>query len=58
MKQLTERKEILISEKQAETLRKLKHYGVNVNQFIRSAIREKINRDYQKIKEPKVSAPF
>ena len=53
-KQLTVRKEVMISEKQAETLKKLKSYGVNVNQFIRAAIREKIQREYKQIKEPKI----
>ena len=37
---------IRFSEKQAESLQKLKDYDVNVNQFIRIAIAEKIKRDF------------
>lgn len=40
-----------LQQKQAfETLEK---YGVNVNQFIRSSVKEKIKRDWPKIKEEK-----
>ena len=40
-----------MQQKQAfETLEK---YGVNVNQFIRSSVKEKIKRDWPKIKEEK-----
>ena len=51
---------IRFSEKQAESLQKLEDYGVNVNQFIRLAIREKINRDWKSIKEEKerIRLPF
>ena len=37
---------IRFSEKQAETLQKLKDYDVNISQFIRLAIAEKIKRDF------------
>ena len=51
---------IRFSEKQAETLQKLKDYDVNVSQFIRIAISEKIKRDGKQIKEKKerVKLPF
>ena len=45
MKQFTERKVIMISKIQANSLDKLKDYNVNVSQFIRQAIKEKIQRD-------------
>ena len=44
---------IRFSEKQAESLQKLKDYDVNVSQFIRLAISEKIKRDWKSIKEKK-----
>ena len=51
---------IRFSEKQAESLQKLKNYDVNVSQFIRIAIAEKIKRDWKTIKEKKerVKIPF
>lgn len=51
---------IRFSEKQAESLQKLKDYDVNVSQFIRIAIAEKIKRDWKTIKEKKerVKIPF
>ena len=51
---------IRFSEKQAETLQKLKDYDVNVSKFIRLAIYEKIKRDWKHIKEKKerVKLPF
>ena len=51
---------IRFSEKQAESLQKLKDYDVNVSQFIRLAIAEKIKRDWKQIKEEKqrVKLPF
>ncbi len=36
---------IRITKTQKQTLDKLKGYNVNVSQFIRNAIKEKINRD-------------
>lgn len=41
----------MISEVQKESLETLKAYNVNVSQFIRQAIKEKINRDWKSIKE-------
>ena len=51
---------IRFTEKQAESLQKLKDYDVNVSQFIGLAISEKIKRDWKSIKEKKeqVKLPF
>ena len=51
---------IRFSKQQSESLRKLKDYDVNVSQFIRIAISEKIKLDWQQIKEKKerVKLPF
>ena len=51
---------IRFSEKQAETLQKLKDYDVNISKFIRLAIAEKIKRDWKQIKSEKqrVKLPF
>ena len=60
MNKLTIIHTIRFSEKQAESLQKLKDYDVNVSQFIRHAIAEKIKRDWKQIKEKKerVKLPF
>lgn len=60
MEKLTVRQVIMISEKQAESLSILKQYDVNVSQFIRQAIKEKIQREWKTIKEKKerVKLPF
>jgi len=49
-----------ISKTQKMTLEKLKFRRVKVSEFIRVAIKEKIERDYQelKIKEQKIKIPF
>lgn len=51
---------IRFSKQQAESLKKLKDYDVNVSKFIRLAIAEKIKRDWRQIKEEKqrVKLPF
>ena len=51
---------IRFSKQQSESLQKLKEYDVNVSQFIRLAISEKIKRDWKQIKEEKqrVKLPF
>ena len=51
---------IRFSKQQSESLQKLKDYDVNVSQFIRLAISEKIKRDWKQIKEEKqrVKIPF
>ena len=46
----TERQVIMISKIQTESLEKLRGYNVNVSQFIRQAIKEKINREWKQIK--------
>ncbi|MBK9936755.1 MAG: hypothetical protein IPP05_22215 [Cytophagaceae bacterium] len=45
---------------QFNSLQKLKQYDVNVSQFIRIAIKEKIKRDWKIIKEEKekIKLPF
>lgn len=53
MSKLTELEQIRISKEQKDTLKKLKEYNIKVPQFIRDAIREKIKRDWPKIKEYK-----
>ena len=60
MKQYTEIYTIRFSKKQAETLEILKIYDVNVSQFIRSAISEKLKCDWKSIKEnkEKIKLPF
>ena len=60
MSKLTVIHTIRFSEKQVESLQKLKDYDVNISQFIRLAISEKIKRDWKSIKEKKerVKLPF
>jgi len=60
MKLRTVRQTIMISEIQAKSLATLKKYDVNVSQFIRQAIKEKLQRDWKEIKEHKnkVKLPF
>ena len=53
MKQLANNYTIRFTDVQISTLNKLKDYDINISQFIRIAIAEKIKRDYRKIKEPK-----
>ena len=58
--QYTYKKQIGFTETQRKSLQKLEKYGVNVNQFIRAAIAEKITRDWKQIKEEKekIKLPF
>ena len=60
MKINTVRQVIMISETQAQSIKKLKEYDVNVSQFIRQAIKEKLQRDWPEIKEKhkKIKMPF
>ncbi len=60
MKQLTKSKSIRITEQQFNSLSILESYGVNVNQFIRAAIKEKLQREWKQIKEKKetIKLPF
>jgi hypothetical protein len=58
--QLTKSKTIRFSEVQMNSLIILENYGVNVNQFIRLAVSEKIKKDWKSIKEKKekIILPF
>ena len=47
MKLFTKVKVIRISEKQHNTLVKMKSYNVDVGKFIREAVRDKINKEYK-----------
>ncbi len=60
MKQYTERQTIMISKQQSESLQILKTYDVNVSQFIRAAIKDKLQREWKSIKESKTKGycPF
>jgi hypothetical protein len=60
MSKYTVNKPFRISETQAKTLNILSDRGINVSQFIRIAIKEKITKDYAKLqpKEPKEFCPF
>lgn len=49
MKTYTKTKVIRISETQLKTLQKMKVYNVDVGQFIREAIAEKIKREYKEL---------
>lgn len=53
MKKYTERQVIMISETQANSLKVLKTYGVNVSQFIRRAIQKEIKAEWPAIKAAK-----
>ena len=58
--QYTYKKQIGFTETQRKSLQKLENYGVNVNQFIRQAVKEKILLDWKQIKEEKekIKLPF
>jgi hypothetical protein len=60
MKQLTKSKTIRFSETQMNSLSILENYGVNVNYFIRLAVKEKLQKDWKIIKEKKerIYCPF
>lgn len=60
MKKYTKIKHLRISETQHNTLVKMKSYNVDVSQFIRDAIKEKIKRDYKELipKPKKEYCPF
>lgn len=60
MKFYTKTKVIRISESQLKTLQKMKLYKVDVSQFIRDAISEKIKREYKDLlpKPIKQKTPF
>lgn len=56
----TKVKVIKLTEIQDNTLKKIASYNVNVSQFIRDAIAEKIKREYQDLlpKQKKEYCPF
>jgi len=58
--QYTYKKQIGFTELQRKTFEILKNYDVNINQFIRQAVKEKIKRDWKEIKEKKekIELPF
>lgn len=60
MKQLTKSKTIRFSETQINSLTILESYCINVNQFIRLAVKEKLQKDWKTIKEKKekIICPF
>jgi len=60
MRKYTKTKVLRISETQHLTLQKMKSYNVDVSEFIRQAIKEKIAREYNKLKPKpeKVYCPF
>ena len=57
---LTKTKVIRITEQQHNTLVKMKSFNVDVGRFIREAIKDKINRDYDYMIERKkeIEDPF
>ena len=60
MQTYTKTKVIRISETQLNTLQKMKSYNVDVGNFIREAIAEKIKREYKELilKPKKSDCPF
>jgi len=60
MQKYTKTKVIRISETQLLTLQKMKSYNVDVSQFIRDAISEKIKKEYANLipKQKKIKCPF
>ena len=60
MRKYTKTKVLRISETQHLTLQKMKSYNVDVSEFIRQAIKEKIAREYSELKPKpeKVYCPF
>ena len=60
MQLLKYKKVIGFTETQKKAFETLEYYGVNVNQFIRLAVAEKIKKDWKTIKENKLKTkcPF
>ena len=58
--QKTKIHKVRLTEKQYESLKVLKSYDVNVSQFIRASIKEKLQREWKQIKEKKetIKLPF
>ncbi len=55
---LTKTKVIRISQTQHETLKKMKSYNVDVGNFIREAIKEKIKKEYKELMPKQIKTPF
>ena len=47
------KKQLSFTLQQKKTFEILENYGVNINQFIRQAVKEKLQRDWKSIKEKK-----
>lgn len=60
MKQLVYKKVIGFTKVQQDAFKTLENYGVNVNHFIRLAVKEKLSKDWKTIKENKLKTkcPF
>ena len=60
MQKLSYKKVIGFTETQKKAFETLESYGVNVNQFIRQATKEKLQREWKSIKEKKetIKLPF
>lgn len=60
MQKLEYKKVIGFTKLQQDAFKTLEDYGVNVNQFIRAAVKEKLQREWKSIKEKKekVKLPF
>ena len=60
MKQLVYKKVIGFTKVQQDAFKTLENYGVNVNHFIRLAVKEKLQKDWKTIKEKKekINYPF
>ena len=58
--QKTKIHKVRLTETQYNSLKVLKSYNVNLSQFIRQAIKEKLQRDWKSIKESKtkIKCPF
>lgn len=58
--QFSYKKQIGFTNQQKKAFKTLENYNVNVNQFIRDAISEKIKREWKMIKEEKhrIKLPF
>jgi len=58
--QKTKIHKVRLTQEQSESLKILKSYDVNVSQFIRQAIKEKLSKDWKSIKEKKerIYCPF
>jgi len=52
------KKQIGFTKQQQSSLKILEDYGVNVNQFIRQAIKEKLQRDWPTIKKKKEKTKY